>query len=92
MQSDEGNVPNESLDDLLRQREDLDREIQERYQKDVAVMFADLRGSTTFYEQQGDIDKALDIYRKIAQSDFAYKDVSQRVDRLRNEKKKTDSQ
>jgi tetratricopeptide (TPR) repeat protein len=44
------------------------------------------------YEQQGDIDKALDIYRKIAQSDFAYKDVSQRVDRLRNEKKKTDSQ
>ena len=39
------------------------------------------------YEQQGDIDKALDVYRKIAQSDFAYKDVSQRVDRLRNQKK-----
>ena len=44
------------------------------------------------YEQQGDIDKALDVYRKIAQADFAYKDVSQRVDRLRNAKKKTDSQ
>lgn len=35
------------------------------------------------YEQQGDIQKALDLYRKIAQADFAYKDVSQRVDRLR---------
>ncbi|MHC4117797.1 MAG: tetratricopeptide repeat protein [Planctomycetota bacterium] len=44
------------------------------------------------YEQQGDIDKALDVYRKIAQFDFAYKDVSQRVDRLRGEKKKSDSQ
>jgi len=44
------------------------------------------------YEKQGDKDKALDIYRKIAQSDFAYKDVSQRVDKLRSEKKKPDSQ
>ena len=35
------------------------------------------------YEQQGDTDKALEIYRKIAQTDFAYKDVSQRVDKLR---------
>jgi tetratricopeptide (TPR) repeat protein len=44
------------------------------------------------YEQQDDTDKALEIYRKIAQSDFAYKDVSQRVDKLRSEKNKTDSQ
>ncbi|KPK44033.1 MAG: hypothetical protein AMJ65_04185 [Phycisphaerae bacterium SG8_4] len=44
------------------------------------------------YEQQGDIVKALDVYRKIAQADFAYRDVSQRVDRLRNAEKKTDSQ
>jgi tetratricopeptide (TPR) repeat protein len=44
------------------------------------------------YEQQGDTDKALEIYRKIAQSDFAYKDVSQRVDKLRSEKNKPDSQ
>jgi len=35
------------------------------------------------HEQQGDMDKALEIYRKIAQSDFGYKDVSQRVDKLR---------
>jgi tetratricopeptide (TPR) repeat protein len=43
------------------------------------------------YEQQGEMDKALEIYRKIAQSDFAYKDVSQRVDKLRSEKTDTNS-
>jgi len=35
------------------------------------------------YEQQGDTEKALELYRKIAQLDFAYKDVHQRVDELR---------
>jgi tetratricopeptide (TPR) repeat protein len=40
------------------------------------------------YEQQGNADKALEIYRKIAQSDFAYKDVSQRVDKLRANRNK----
>lgn len=39
------------------------------------------------YEEQGDKGRALDIYRKIAQLDFGYKDVSQRVDRLRKEVK-----
>jgi tetratricopeptide (TPR) repeat protein len=35
------------------------------------------------YEEQGHKEKALDIYRRIAQLDFGYKDVSARVDRLR---------
>ena len=35
------------------------------------------------YEEQGQNEKALDIYRRIAQLDFGYKDVSARVDRLR---------
>ncbi|MHC4790904.1 MAG: tetratricopeptide repeat protein [Planctomycetota bacterium] len=35
------------------------------------------------YEEQGDSAKALEIYRKIAQLDFGYKDVRQRVDKLR---------
>jgi len=39
------------------------------------------------YEERGDAQKALDLYRKIAQLDFAYKDVSQRVDRLRAARK-----
>lgn len=44
------------------------------------------------HEQQGDTDKALEIYRKIAQGDFTYKDVSQRVDKLRSKKTKPNSQ
>jgi len=35
------------------------------------------------YQENSDTDKALEIFRKIAQIDFAYKDVSQRVDKLR---------
>jgi tetratricopeptide (TPR) repeat protein len=36
------------------------------------------------YEENGNIKEALEIYRKIAQLDFGYRDVSQRVDKLRN--------
>jgi tetratricopeptide (TPR) repeat protein len=36
------------------------------------------------YEEQNDSEKALELYRKIAQLDFAFKDVSQRVDKLRS--------
>jgi len=35
------------------------------------------------YEKQGDIEKAFDIFRKIAQLDFGYRDVRKRVDELR---------
>jgi tetratricopeptide (TPR) repeat protein len=44
------------------------------------------------YEENGDAQTALDIFRKIAQSDFAYKDVSQRVNDLRNKKPEPNSQ
>ncbi len=37
------------------------------------------------YEQQGDMEKALEIFRKIAQLDFAYRDVRQRVDNMRGQ-------
>jgi tetratricopeptide (TPR) repeat protein len=36
------------------------------------------------YEEDGKDDKALEMYRKLAQLDFTYKDVRQRVDKLRN--------
>jgi Tfp pilus assembly protein PilF len=39
------------------------------------------------FEEQGKKAEALDIYRKIAQVDFGFKDVSKRVDRLRKEAK-----
>ena len=35
------------------------------------------------YEQQGNTDQALELYRKLAQLDFSYKDVKVKVDRLR---------
>ncbi len=35
-------------------------------------------------EEDGKDDKALEMYRKLAQLDFTYKDVRQRVDKLRN--------
>jgi len=44
------------------------------------------------YEEQGDMEKALEIYRKIAQLDFAYRDVRQRVDKLRSKQSKPSSQ
>ena len=44
------------------------------------------------YEEQGDKEKALEIYRKIAQFDFGYKDVSKRVDKLRSQKTEPTSQ
>ncbi|MHC4643289.1 MAG: tetratricopeptide repeat protein [Planctomycetota bacterium] len=37
------------------------------------------------YEQKGETAKALEIYRKIAQLDFGYRDVRQRVDQLRSQ-------
>lgn len=36
------------------------------------------------YEQKGLAEKALEIYRKIAQIDFGYRDVSERVEKLRD--------
>jgi len=36
------------------------------------------------YEQKGNTEKALEIFRKIAQLDFGYRDVRQRVDKLRS--------
>lgn len=35
------------------------------------------------YEEKGEVEKSLEIYRKLAQLDFGYRDVSQRVDKLR---------
>jgi tetratricopeptide (TPR) repeat protein len=36
------------------------------------------------YEAAGRTEEALEIYRKLAQTDFTYKDVSQRIDKLRS--------
>jgi tetratricopeptide (TPR) repeat protein len=38
------------------------------------------------YEAAGHTEQALEIYRKLAQTDFNYKDVSQRIDKLRSKR------
>lgn len=38
------------------------------------------------YEEHGDDEKALELYRKIVQLDFGYRDVRERVDKLRDSK------
>ena len=42
------------------------------------------------YEEQAEREKALELYRKIAQLDFGYKDVRRRIDNLRGEGGKTE--
>lgn len=37
------------------------------------------------HEEKGQVDKALEIYRKLAQLDFGYKDIRKRIDKLRKE-------
>jgi tetratricopeptide (TPR) repeat protein len=37
------------------------------------------------FEEQGNSEEALEIYRKLAQMDFGFKDVRQRVDKLRKQ-------
>ncbi len=44
------------------------------------------------YQEQGNSEKALELYRKIAQLDFAYKDIRQQIDKLRGEKTDTASE
>jgi class 3 adenylate cyclase len=52
----EGNhkVP-EDIQEILDNREQLDQLLKEKFTKPVAVMFADLKGSTEFFETHGDI-------------------------------------
>lgn len=42
------------LDDLLRRRTELDRRLA-HYKQEFAVMFADIAGSTSFFERRGDV-------------------------------------
>ncbi len=39
------------------------------------------------YQENGQVDKALEMYRKLAQLDFGFKDVRQRIDELRSRDK-----
>ena len=42
--------------------------------------------TSAFNEESGQTEQAVEIFRKLAQLDFNYKDVAQRVDKLRKPK------
>jgi class 3 adenylate cyclase/CHAT domain-containing protein/tetratricopeptide (TPR) repeat protein len=42
--------------EYVRRRNELDREIQEKFAKPVTVMFTDIKGSTTFFDMRGDLE------------------------------------
>ncbi len=60
------------LDDLLRRRTELDLRLA-RYKQEFAVLFADIAGSTSFYERRGDVSgivmvqQLLDRTRQVAE-------------------------
>jgi len=64
---------------------DLFNQAIEQYEIKDDALAKDLRYNLArAHEQQQNFDKALELYRKLAQLDFAYKDVKKRVDNLRN--------
>jgi len=48
---------------LLEERVKLDSLLQEKFSKKITVMFTDIKGSTSFYETQGDIDGRVMVHR-----------------------------
>lgn len=53
--SDNGPDKHESLKDLLKKRQELDRQVESKYTKPLTVMFTDIQGSTSFHVKHGDI-------------------------------------
>jgi serine/threonine protein kinase/AAA+ ATPase superfamily predicted ATPase len=52
-----------SIEELLEHREKIDKIIENKYKKDVVIMFSDIVGSTSFYDQRGDIEGRAMIQR-----------------------------
>ena len=42
--------------DYVRRRNELDREIQEKFARPMTIMFTDIKGSTTFFDMRGDLE------------------------------------
>jgi len=50
------NTPNQSIEELLAHREKIDAQIEKEHKKDIVIMFCDIAGSTSFFENYGDIE------------------------------------
>ncbi|MBN2467718.1 MAG: CHAT domain-containing protein, partial [Deltaproteobacteria bacterium] len=49
-------TPPQSIEEMLRERKELDRKLQANYTRDVTLMFTDIVGSTSFFDRRGDIE------------------------------------
>jgi class 3 adenylate cyclase/CHAT domain-containing protein len=45
-----------NIDELLRQRRELDTELRDKYSREVTILFTDIKGSTQFFEKRGDLE------------------------------------
>ena len=48
--------PKKSIEEILRERKELEKVLQSEYTRDVTLMFTDIKGSTSFFERRGDIE------------------------------------
>ena len=56
----EGTAPDgRNIEDLIRERARIDMELEEALMEPMAVMFTDIKGSTSFFEKRGDIEGLL---------------------------------
>jgi class 3 adenylate cyclase len=51
------------LDDILRQRKELDEILDARFKRSTTILFTDIVGATTFFSTRGDIEGQLMIKR-----------------------------
>ncbi|MBI5664008.1 MAG: CHAT domain-containing protein [Nitrospirae bacterium] len=54
---------NSDIKKILAEREKIDSILKSKFSKKIAVMFTDIKGSTSFYESQGDIDGRVMVHR-----------------------------
>ena len=55
--------PGTGIEELLQQRQEIDALLQEKFRRDVTILFTDIQGSTAYFAQRGDVDGRLMIKR-----------------------------
>ena len=51
------------IEKILSERQKLDEMLKTQFTKKITIMFTDIKGSTSFYEQRGDLDGRLMVHR-----------------------------
>jgi len=53
----------ENLKELLKERDKIDQLMQDKFSKEMTIMFTDIKGSTTYFETRGDINGLSMVFR-----------------------------